>query len=962
MFYNNNFRNILNKLLSSKQTYSLTKISIPQCSKSISHQKDVTRTKFTLKDLIHHITMGKEFYLKQLTSIFHTIDFTKLTSDEALLLLKCCGADVPDSSCETRHSICQNLFNGLKNANNLNIDLYNCYIRICNENNTHINYNEFLSTLKCLPDQETYKLLIENSCQLGKAEDAFIILDIMKKQNLPIDIEIFNNLALANSIHGGLKLSEIILNIMKSAQIDPNNKTKIAILRGLIKRGDLKDFTIASELYNFEFTGDEFLLLLKELGLMGNEDWLSLIQNNFKHILVTQEMEMKIENVCIHLIHMQMPVSAMKIYEKFIQPIPAKLYGYKLLKEMLHCKIDTDIIIPMAQKLEKSGLSEYLLEALTQVTLKLQYTEAAWALINALNIKRPHYFWPLFIHYGNITKENGVFYVLNKMKQYNLKADEETLENYIYPFCNLSNLRLLIQKMQNAGYSVREALSPLMVNALKRNDLKEALMLYLILGNSYKVTISGNTIPTLLSKCWIDTKQLLSVVNILKKYCECNKNCTDAVSYFLNGCLKKCKSQKDYQEFIKLVQMLKENKLTISLQSAGYLQHLIQSCQTNLENSLFSSINTIVDFNQQFNDDIQLPHPKDMDTDSLECHLIELESKNMETRGVLRKLMLQHAQKGNLQRVKEILTKLTELGYEISFGMKSVIMHNLILGGHVQEAFQLYSEITTTSSYKLDDFKIIDLATLLLKNNRFDEAFHILKTSFLNRKSYRNTKLIERNCWELLRACKDADQIRKMFNLLLENKLCKPTNVILGPIIRCHLNSSDVKRVTETYIEFANKYACTPLQLEILKFILNNGDSTSLQDVLQATEQVHGIGPARVGLIAALAENNQKNKLRSVLGNLTVPIKKLLERRCERWVKESKLEPLLCLAEAFDGLPELIISRNYIYMCIVDVYRLKNDHLGALNFYNNLPEETYRTPSLKNKVNNINSTSTSQNS
>lgn len=48
---------------------------------------------------------------------------------------------------------------------------------------------------------------------------------------------------------------------------------------------------------------------------------------------------MRIEKVCIHLIHMNLPISAMKIYEQFIKSTPGKLYGYKLLKEMLHCKV-----------------------------------------------------------------------------------------------------------------------------------------------------------------------------------------------------------------------------------------------------------------------------------------------------------------------------------------------------------------------------------------------------------------------------------------------------------------------------------------------------------------------------------------------------------------------------------------------------------------------------------------------
>lgn len=43
-----------------------------------------------------------------------------------------------------------------------------------------------------------------------------------------------------------------------------------------------------------------------------------------------------------------------------------------------------------------------------------------------------------------------------------------------------------------------------------------------------------------------------------------------------------------------------------------------------------------------------------MSLQELEAHLIELQEKNMETRGVLRKIIQLHASKGNFERVREL--------------------------------------------------------------------------------------------------------------------------------------------------------------------------------------------------------------------------------------------------------------------------------------------------------------------
>lgn len=117
-----------------------------------------------------------------------------------------------------------------------------------------------------------------------------------------------------------------------------------------------------------------------------------------------------------------------------------------------------------------------------------------------------------------------------------------------------------------------------------------------------------------------------------------------------------------------------------------------------------------------------------MTIDELEYHLLELQAKDMETRGVLRKLIQLHANFGHLERVNELREQFLSAGYEETVGMKSSLMHNYIKAGQLEEALNIYNNIKLTNPhFKIDSFKVIDLATLLVKEEKYGEALDILK-------------------------------------------------------------------------------------------------------------------------------------------------------------------------------------------------------------------------------------------
>lgn len=178
-----------------------------------------------------------------------------------------------------------------------------------------------------------------------------------------------------------------------------------------------------------------------------------------------------------------------------------------------------------------------------------------------------------------------------------------------------------------------------------------------------------------------------------------------------------------------------------------------------------------------------------MTLEQLECHLIELQHKKMETRGVLRKLIQMHCRLGNLERANELLTVFNKARYQISPGMKAGFIDLYIKNNDLNRAIEMYNEIKKDNPlFLVDDFKIINLANLFVINNRFDEAVTLLKKQT---NKIKVDKTIEANCWRLLDSSAlngNYMQTKTLFNLLTSLRFCEINNVILGPLVRVHLN------------------------------------------------------------------------------------------------------------------------------------------------------------------------------
>lgn len=123
-----------------------------------------------------------------------------------------------------------------------------------------------------------------------------------------------------------------------------------------------------------------------------------------------------------------------------------------------------------------------------------------------------------------------------------------------------------------------------------------------------------------------------------------------------------------------------------------------------------------------------------MNVEQLECHLIELTNKNMETRGVLRRLLQAHSRAGNYVRVEQVRKLIEQAGYKESPGMLALRLQHRIKTHDFASALNLFDKLKENfPDFRIDEYKIINLATILLTEGRFDTAMEVLKKEFDDR-------------------------------------------------------------------------------------------------------------------------------------------------------------------------------------------------------------------------------------
>ncbi|CAH4031371.1 unnamed protein product [Pieris brassicae] len=953
-------------------------------------QKDFTRLtkKLSPEDLLEKLIANlssdiyqrHRVYKNDLIRLINKIKEVKFsTKKQELLLISCCSELLPDETPAARMILVEEIWNTIKCHTKFDIDHYNELLRVYVANMRTVIPNNFIDQmLPVKPNNTTYELMLKALSEAGDINRATEVISNMKALEIPASENVFNSLIVCHGKAGKLSGIQEVTTMMSSLKINKSVDTYTAIARAYAwnkKHNMLLDEMKKAENNEIQFDEIHIMEIVKSLADVVNyEPVPKVLQYLPEAILKSPSISPYMQSVATLLVFQNHPLVALEIYKCL--PLPSfgpkddqGLHGRSLVRDCVKASLPSSVIALVTQELMSSGRNPIALQNASECALQLGKVPLALEMFTRMKLLgmplRPHYFWPILLHSSKTYGEKGIMNTLSTMVTMDVKPDYDTIFLYVLPFVSFTSPQNLMKKFLETGLNVSSVLTPMMETLLNTGQVRAASEICEL----FQGKVDCERLIKALYKGYLMSGDLKSTIHILE---DMTMKAVDTSKDWIGRCLcqfMKGKHVKDnVNDVLNIAKALSSTSKRISTAACDICLSNIPEDHKNKDN-LKEALFNIMD--ERLKDEGEffvqnMPHPKHMNEGSLCAHLSELEAKGMNTRGVLRKLLQQYCREGNLPAAREIADRCQKEGVFLSAGMKAAMFDLHVKLGELDLAELTLADLSRSApNFMLDEFKVIDFATLMVYRKKISQAFVLIQEQS-KRRRVSGGQSISKNCWRLLDAISAQGShvdTRKMFELLSSLNYCKPTNTLLGPLVRAHLKTENFQEAVYEFVRLAKKYKKTPLKHELLCSILRMMGEGKSEDFFLVTEKVngrynkmvntilnvcktvHGTSDVRLSLIAALADVGYKKTLRQLFldPKFTFHPEALL-RYCERFADEKRLDALEAIAECTKDLRHLDVME--IYNLMLDVYQREDDYKNALALWSRM-QDAEITPSQR---------------
>lgn len=256
-------------------------------------------------------------------------------------------------------------------------------------------------------------------------------------------------------------------------------------------------------------------------------------------------------------------------------------------------------------------------------------------------------------------------------------------------------------------------------------------------------------------------------------------------------------------------------------------------------------------------------------------------------------------------------------------------------------------------TFKLDDYKIINLAKLYIEENKMDAAKKLLE-SFAKQSKKRPSENTIGNILELQKSIvfwavkNEASEnvSEKFLDFLVDLGYCSYSNKTLGPVIKEYIEKHEIENAVKTFINFTQTHKVAPHKLNLMALLIeasNNVESQykyimtaedinkHLQFIVEACKTVHKNLEVNTNLVAAFALAGTEQQLRKLLlnPNINFDAEKLTKNLLFQ-IKLGKVSAIVKLARAGRGLSHQSIQEQPLYDLLLDNLVRENDCNGAI--------------------------------
>ncbi|XP_017492938.1 PREDICTED: leucine-rich PPR motif-containing protein, mitochondrial [Rhagoletis zephyria] len=920
-----------------------------------------------------------------------------LSSEQAHFLLRACGTRMPARPSATRLELFQRLWSYLAQHAQLNASNYLTWLHVLQHNRAPLaDFRLFLQEFNklnnsnelALPD--VYAELLLTACSTGDIKQATEVLAEMREHEFPLMERHFNALLLGHARNRDLAGCRTVLDNMAAAGVLPSTETQSLLVCAYVENEAPAKAAEVLDQFHGKFDAVQVVRMLRSLLYVESQPDEELIKKLVRELpkdfAEGTEVALPMRHLCIELLHHSHLTSVNHIISslptpRFNENQNIDTFGVFLLQELFRAKCTATEIIEVAKLLQDSGKNTRSLHITTEIALR-RNAETALPYLESLAQQeplRPHYFWPLLLHNHRQSGEAGVLSALKQMKALNVACDRETIALYVLPHLpvTLQRPEQAIKALDDIGIKPSSALLEIIMYLLLRQRFDAAHDLLELYPTKMPVeqlvpTLANAAVNVRATKRY---QQFVKLLAALSKKSENRK--VDWVGQLLLGMVHgQMRLRSDLRAVYRFVDEMVKFALVISPAAANALVAALEEQVKNNANlsGIKEALRKITDNN------VVLPqstaagaigpsnsfvkHPRDMTLEELEYHLVELEAKGMNTRGVLRRLLQLCVRDGRLERALEIKAKCDELKVQVSAGMLASTLELYIKLKDLPNAEKSLQRLQQQfSDFTVDEHKFIDYAALLVHNNRLDAAKQLLQERAKTQRIQGGDYVIK-NVWNFLTniaqlAAKmptlepERNLTREHFHFLQKLRYCNAHNSVLGPIVRERLLRGDIKAAVVDFIKLAEQYKHTPLQFELLSLLvrLSNGhepDVTQfggvsgdeaqqlLGEVTNTISKVHGVLNMNSGLLLAFAESGTDSQLRRLLINPEFRInEELLMKNCDYLGEEGAVNTLLRLARGARGFGRIIDEQN-IHNMLLTHFAKANNYEAALDLYERL--------------------------
>ncbi|XP_060530325.1 leucine-rich PPR motif-containing protein, mitochondrial [Cylas formicarius] len=948
---------------------SLVNTANPQClcgalSRSLTSQTSAHHDQsleLRLKTLDQDVRKSGRISRRDIEDILEEIRNTRsATSSQSLLVIRCCGSLVPEELPEVRTQLVQEIWTTLKKLNvPMDVSHYNALLRVYLENEHPFSPTDFLSDMESKgiePNRVTYQRLIARYCQNGDIEGATKILEFMREKQMPVNENVFNALIIGHSETGDMDSAQGILSVMSQAGLEASADTYTTLLCGYAKKGDIdKILKIADECETKEIylLDKDYLDIIYSLATNGHSQHVPLIIRKLRKSVGYNQDAI---NMILRLINKNQEPAAYEILRSMsrgtrsdgtLMPV-----GSFFIRQLVKSGKPVGLIQEYCDRLSSEGFYDRGFFLATEVAMEMGKEEVAYELFNKLQEKgieiRQHYFWPLIVSKGKEKSEQGIIKILQKMGDFGLTPNNETIRDYVLPYLH-GNSSHILEVLRDTSVSIATITSSLVITLLQKNNIAEAAAL----ASSVNAYYIPEQVRQPLTRSFYETMDINSYITILRSVYENldrkrNTKSDDAEeidrSEILGSfVLALAFHPKFLNVLVPVLSRLVEQGLSISTTSAQKIEEKLGEKMTEeisvLLGKLTSGELTPIPFEKK--KPIYTPADQ-MNIQQLEILIKNLESKGQDTKGLKRKLFTLYYRAKDLEKMEYLLEDLKKQDFVINSGIYAQMLDIYAYKGMLEQALEQYEKLKqmAVDQFVLDEGKVINLAHLLARNGRFDDAIKLLEETSVDTKLGSNYNYFGQ-VWRFLNYLAEegrVDELNQLFDVLLRKELIEVNNGCLGPLIKVHLVRKELDKALEKFEWAVTKFRCTPWKNELACQLIQVEDAENLQKLTDLSTVVHGEINSLYDLVFSFVECGRIRQARKILetpGMQNRPQR--INNACERYQSEGMIKPLEDLRDATRDLNH--IDRSDIYYQLLLSYIKQDDPEKCLGLWTQMQEE-----------------------